>query len=227
MISSVGIIPADAGSTGPRSRIWLLLEDHPRGCGEHVGWRVVCDLFWGSSPRMRGAHGLTYMTEITGRIIPADAGSTYFHCASDCWRPDHPRGCGEHGVGPDELDADEGSSPRMRGALCPCVGWIGLPWIIPADAGSTGPGQPMRFRNWDHPRGCGEHAHLLLESSILRGIIPADAGSTPRPSLTMRRSGDHPRGCGEHWTLGKPSVMMRGSSPRMRGALDHVVGSVG
>ena len=49
------IIPADAGSTWPRRVAGPVIEDHPRGCGEHH--KLVRENFCarGSSPRMRGA----------------------------------------------------------------------------------------------------------------------------------------------------------------------------
>ena len=74
------------------------------------------DFVGGSSPRMRGAPVHDLSGPASGRIIPADAGST-------CWRTgpahgarDHPRGCGEHNAPFDDTDAQQGSSPRMRGA---------------------------------------------------------------------------------------------------------------
>ena len=49
------IIPADAGSTSGLAMPSFFLEDHPRGCGEHVGVAAVKAFADGSSPRMRGA----------------------------------------------------------------------------------------------------------------------------------------------------------------------------
>ena len=37
----LGIIPADAGSTGERYGVMRCTEDHPRGCGEHTGVSVM------------------------------------------------------------------------------------------------------------------------------------------------------------------------------------------
>ena len=72
------IIPADAGSTRPRRCLCGLMRDHPRGCGEHIS--PVCRSLrqGGSSPRMRGARSCRCPMIAHGRIIPADAGSTYF-----------------------------------------------------------------------------------------------------------------------------------------------------
>ena len=141
----------------------------------------------------------------------------------------------------------EGSSPRMRGAP-----WLSI-WptpssrIIPADAGSTGHVAQGVQRGTDHPRGCGEHIlsvryligyrgssprmrgalvvfHALVTS---RGIILADAGSTRYEASEAERHRDHPRGCGEH--SGEPLHLSQvvGSSPRMRGALLHLMHGLG
>ena len=52
---TAGIIPADAGSTGSWNQQWFQLEDHPRGCGEHLSTEDRAVFLCGSSPRMRGA----------------------------------------------------------------------------------------------------------------------------------------------------------------------------
>ena len=49
------IIPADAGSTRKLIQITAQVQDHPRGCGEHLTRRNRGKLQCGSSPRMRGA----------------------------------------------------------------------------------------------------------------------------------------------------------------------------
>ena len=52
-----GIIPADAGSTTPQTRVEDFNKDHPRGCGEHAVIEENTLFMPGSSPRMRGALG--------------------------------------------------------------------------------------------------------------------------------------------------------------------------
>ena len=74
--ASMGIIPADAGSTCWRSTPSTCPWDHPRGCGEHLAAKAQQENRDGSSPRMRGAHLLIVLPLIDVRIIPADAGST-------------------------------------------------------------------------------------------------------------------------------------------------------
>ena len=71
-----GIIPADAGSTLGLAVPSYSLEDHPRGCGEHLCAMVMEPLVGGSSPRMRGALPCQGLPGVDQRIIPADAGST-------------------------------------------------------------------------------------------------------------------------------------------------------
>ena len=51
-------------------------EDHPRGCGEHCGYKWIFCPKRGSSPRMRGARRLLRGHHAGPGIIPADAGST-------------------------------------------------------------------------------------------------------------------------------------------------------
>ena len=134
---SVGIIPADAGSTQVRRSPWTKRRDHPRGCGEH---RRFSDPAWavrGSSPRMRGALQAQGAGKKIGRIIPADAGSTNGRMPRICRLGDHPRGCGEHISTPTVTLDVTGSSPRMRGARSLHTSQSQIRGIIPADAGST------------------------------------------------------------------------------------------
>ena len=132
-----GIIPADAGSTTSSYGISNLRKDHPRGCGEHDDIPARLSNGEGSSPRMRGALSSFILPRPVLGIIPADAGSTntMMCCPVTCW--DHPRGCGEHLVGPCAFVPHAGSSPRMRGARVRQHLDHHVGGIIPADAGST------------------------------------------------------------------------------------------
>ena len=212
------IIPADAGST----RAWLpgrdRHRDHPRGCGEHSPGKSQLARPQGSSPRMRGAPTGGWRTATPARIIPADAGSTWWPSYCSCSAGDHPRGCGEHFEAGSDADRRLGSSPRMRGALAAGLLDSGFGRIIPADAGSTRLPPCRAGSPWDHPRGCGEHKARDRPDTLspgssprMRGalgddpsivlvgrIIPADAGSTTGIPRTRSVAEDHPRGCGEH-----------------------------
>ena len=57
------------------------VQDHPRGCGEHVVPLPGLSKGSGSSPRMRGAHIVVVPVPALTRIIPADAGSTGWCCS--------------------------------------------------------------------------------------------------------------------------------------------------
>ena len=111
------IIPADAGSTCVTRKTSVRLQDHPRGCGEHLFPGRPLPFRRGSSPRMRGAPSLSLLFWLQRRIIPADAGSTWSSLRKCRYEQDHPRGCGEHPLLLTVWDKFQGSSPRMRGAL--------------------------------------------------------------------------------------------------------------
>ena len=106
---------------------------------------------------MRGAPTVAKRDDLMLRIIPADAGSTIPSATEPVPAPDHPRGCGEHLAGTDDMLYLEGSSPRMRGAPCSISKQATARRIIPADAGSTLHTARKGRTHGDHPRGCGEH----------------------------------------------------------------------
>ena len=114
--TTLGIIPADAGSTLDHVESAGNNVDHPRGCGEHYDRWAAMFKARGSSPRMRGAQWCAYRRLQARRIIPADAGSTPSPIQRSCATRDHPRGCGEHVLTAWIWMLTRGSSPRMRGA---------------------------------------------------------------------------------------------------------------
>ena len=152
------------------------------------------------------------------RITPADAGKTCLCSPAQRARPDHPRGCGENYLWRRKRIVSLGSPPRMRGKLyrpAQPVGRTGITpadagktrgytyshpkkRITPADAGKTALPNVFFHSGWDHPRGCGENAILMLHlrsrlgspprmrgkragissAAASSGITPADAGKT-------------------------------------------------
>ena len=118
-VLGVGIIPACAGST--------LMKSSP----------LIA--YVGSSPHVRGALPSPRAEVRDYGIIPACAGSTRLlsHLQRSRW--DHPRMCGEHGVGRAHFPFRPGSSPHVRGALSRKSPAPMVPGIIPACAGSTKP----------------------------------------------------------------------------------------
>ena len=166
---------------------------------------------------MRGTLGFIHGSVRDTGIIPAYAGNT---CPSATIMPfcrDHPRVCGEHGLGANHPVTRPGSSPRMRGT----------------PTGSCRAAGPRR----DHPRVCGEHADCIVSCAadlgssprmrgtldgrrlfrVRDGIIPAYAGNTCRIRSPPPHQRDHPRVCGEHTAGAADLVIFAGSSPRMRG----------
>ena len=132
-----GIIPAYAGNTLIVSFRFRKTWDHPRVCGEHEVVNAPRAVMPGSSPRMRGTHGMTEAAFRTEGIIPAYAGNTARWRHRWPLRRDHPRVCGEHDWFSGVFELPEGSSPRMRGthAMSSRMSWrFG---IIPAYAGNT------------------------------------------------------------------------------------------
>ena len=90
------IIPAYAGSTNHYRQQTEDFRDHPRVCGEHFSHTLRLWSVSGSSPRMRGAHGLVGFLLCLLGIIPAYAGSTVRNTVISYLDKDHPRVCGEH-----------------------------------------------------------------------------------------------------------------------------------
>ena len=151
---------------------------------------------------------------------------------------DHPRIRGEHsGVGV-PARGPIGSSPHTRGARRRSSDRSVRPRIIPAYAGSTGPGVFDPPRGRDHPRIRGEHASISRISQhspgssphtrgalpdapgalALDGIIPAYAGSTASFVSSSGNFQDHPRIRGEHVDRSLLLAHGAGSSPHTRGA---------
>ncbi len=155
------ITPADAGKTmsslSAASKRW----DHPRGCGENrlsngsSCWRR------GSPPRMRGKRLRVALDAVGQGITPADAGKTNILGVIELEDEDHPRGCGENGIGDSAIFMKAGSPPRMRGKQVFEFVTVRFFRITPADAGKTLRVFGFKLLDEDHPRGCGENWDCL------------------------------------------------------------------
>ena len=134
---ALGIIPACAGSTRGARADGTTTGDHPRVRGEHPLPSNRLPLWWGSSPRARGAlQGNPRRPQPPG-IIPACAGSTDGPPRRPRHRRDHPRVRGEHCGSTPTPTPTRGSSPRARGAHARAPSARLDVGIIPACAGST------------------------------------------------------------------------------------------
>ena len=175
--SSLGIIPAYAGSTRATARSPSIAWDHPRVCGEHDVSSDREGFAVGSSPRMRGARIYRRIEVKKVGIIPAYAGSTYTNSVVHKALRDHPRVCGEHPPLLETFHEYPGSSPRMRGARDAAVLVITGVGIIPAYAGSTSRARRSSRTRRDHPRVCGEHTRTGSPSMTGLGSSPRMRGA--------------------------------------------------
>ena len=171
--SASRIIPAHAGQTRRGASPRPASPDHPRACGANDLPVLQFTERSGSSPRMRGKHGVERQNRLPDRIIPAHAGQTGCRCWVDGTGSDHPRACGANLQPGREGEADAGSSPRMRGKHRRNHGRNRLGRIIPAHAGQTDTGQPRSPSIADHPRACGANTWR-------KSFMSAPAGSSPR-----------------------------------------------
>ena len=148
---------------------------------------------------MRGTRRAFPRCRLRRGIIPAYAGNTTGRIRREYSARDHPRVCGEHTLGGQNMPTKPGSSPRMRGTPSFVREHCGVWGIIPAYAGNTDADACASACLWDHPRVCGEHSVQIVHGcavegssprmrgtrgmitfqSYRTGIIPAYAGNTP------------------------------------------------
>ena len=234
-----GLIPAGAGQTTARRRIWSPVKAHPRGCGADSHPRDRTDDRQGSSPRVRGRLQLLRHQLQLLRLIPAGAGQTIIACLLCASCGAHPRGCGADWRGPTMRRTGSGSSPRVRGRPPRAAHFKVHTGLIPAGAGQTCASSSHAAGESAHPRGCGADSSLvsaisspLGSSPRVRGrrdedpdcrdgcgLIPAGAGQTPALWWTTTHSTAHPRGCGADSNAVGKTAHWQGSSPRVRGRL--------
>ena len=170
-------IPAPAGNTAQRPPRHRPATVHPRACGEHVQNTSIESSPHGSSPRLRGTQYRSRRRGQRIRFIPAPAGNTASRISSAVWSSVHPRACGEHVSTISVPSPSFGSSPRLRGTLCPGIAGAMLVRFIPAPAGNT-----CRFSRSDnllsvHPRACGEHGIRILAGTQHGGSSPRLRGT--------------------------------------------------
>ena len=132
-----GITPAGAGKTIVPVLFLCLPADHPRRCGENLGFWVFEVRQMGSPPQVRGKPFETSTASHSTRITPAGAGKTTCRRRRGLLPWDHPRGCGENLPFESVVWKEKGSPPRMRGKLNFSCSLLGVTRITPADAGKT------------------------------------------------------------------------------------------
>ena len=171
----------------------------------------------GSSPRVRGTRSVGAGAGCRQRFIPAGAGNASAVAVRFDLPPVHPRGCGERGRTPFLNEANDGSSPRVRGTPAATRTCAHGRRFIPAGAGNAGAGAALHRALAVHPRGCGErHDRSFLPPRVL--------GSSPRVRGTRLAGHDYrhahrfiPAGAGNAPYTPRSWEEVSGSSPRVRG----------
>ena len=204
-------IPACAGKPGLGSLRTCAPWVHPRVCGEAWSRFTENVRAVGPSPRVRGSPERGSSLRSVMGSIPACAGKPCPRRPPRARTRVHPRVCGEAGWEPDQVNAELGPSPRVRGS--------------PSESGGTGQyrGSIRRARvpvpaYGPSPRVRGSHEPVLADGAT-NGSIPACAGKPrlARPQWCPRRV--HPRVCGEASPIWEATSPKRGPSPRVRGSL--------
>ena len=93
------ITPACAGRSDAQHRRCFKWQDHPRVCGEKKRARLTRSWSTGSPPRVRGEAGDLEAVQRDLGITPACAGRSASITEPQCLQKDHPRVCGEKGLG--------------------------------------------------------------------------------------------------------------------------------
>ncbi|EFW09849.1 hypothetical protein HMPREF9005_1173 [Actinomyces sp. oral taxon 178 str. F0338] len=231
-----GLIPARAGKTAIEAGKALATAAHPRACGENSLMSARASRNSGSSPRVRGKHGLDQRNGQIRGLIPARAGKTGWRRRRWAGRPAHPRACGENGHRGGQGPGNRGSSPRVRGKRPGSEPSRDPRGLIPARAGKTSSPSSSMDDSTAHPRACGENLVCGHGASAPRGssprvrgkrrryrlgrrstrLIPARAGKTYRVPFEMWATRAHPRACGEN-ALSRAIPAVRGAHPRACG----------
>ena len=90
-----GITPACAGKSPKKFSIQILIQDHPRMCGEKQHLKYIAGGNVGSPPHVRGKDPDFLRFASATRITPACAGKSRIFLKIFCKHRDHPRMCGE------------------------------------------------------------------------------------------------------------------------------------
>ena len=170
------ITPAGAGKTCTYRKLAANYRDHPRRCGENVGFGEVCCRNQGSPPQVRGKRLMCGFCVPELGITPAGAGKTRRCCAHRPKFQDHPRRCGENGLDRRRDPSGIGSPPQVRGKLLEKIGIEKENGITPAGAGKTARKVHGTSCIKDHPRRCGENARTAQDMRLWTGSPPQVRG---------------------------------------------------
>ncbi len=212
-------------------------EDHPRVCGEKCPSALLCDIMYGSPPRVRGKGRRARRAAELAGITPACAGKRIQPKSGEFCNGDHPRVCGEKKRRRSTYICKAGSPPRVRGKARQRQGLVRGLGITPACAGKRCHVRLSCSASKDHPRVCGEKDHRARARTTRigspprvrgkdrgrfsplhgDGITPACAGKSRSRSWTRCARRDHPRACGEKCIYRQYITACSGSPPPVRG----------
>ena len=192
-----GFIPARAGE--PRLVLARGRADrvHPRACGGAATSNTLGTTYSGSSPRVRGSHGVDQSRVLRIRFIPARAGEPKRRGADGSSREVHPRACGGASRRTASSSGDHGSSPRVRGSRPAGPPRRSPRRFIPARAGEPRRRASRRAICTVHPRACGGASTLRHEQPSSPGSSPRVRGSLVRPGGVLRHVRFIPARAGE------------------------------
>ena len=175
----------------------ILIQDHPRRCGEnfHPLQSELATL--GSPPQVRGKQILPKTGINNAGITPAGAGKTMIYNQSFRTLQDHPRRCGENRVKRAISTPPKGSPPQVRGKQLEKVNIPLNSGITPAGAGKTVHFTCYCDKNKDHPRRCGENLSPTGKNYTAAGSPPQVRGKRTIHSRNVIKSGITPAGAGK------------------------------
>ena len=171
------ITPAGAGKTCTYRKLAANYRDHPRRCGENVGFGEVCCRNQGSPPQVRGKRLMCGFCVPELGITPAGAGKTRHKADHDKRPEDHPRRCGEN--------------------VAALISILLLVRITPAGAGKTIVATESTDKITDHPRRCGENGIFLPLPISGLGSPPQVRGKRFLMNLKKKNNGITPAGAGK------------------------------
>ena len=232
--------PAHAGNSHPRASGSLEDAVQPRACGEQPPANCYPARNSGSAPRMRGTADVVSDAPQEVRFSPAHAGNSPSGSSCCSRRSVQPRACGEQFRTVEEIDAEGGSAPRMRGTGRRRPGDRDHMRFSPAHAGNSRHREGVRPHRPVQPRACGEqipkrHGRRGCSGSAprMRGtgdpltvawrqrrFSPAHAGNRSTTGAHVFDVSVQPRACGEQARRVDQSPGAIGSAPRMRGTVD-------
>ena len=133
----VGITPACAGKSLVKGCAVILIQDHPRVCGEKLKSILILAYSPGSPPRVRGKVMLDRKCLSQLGITPAYAGKSSLRPSTHDRSRDHPRVCGEKAYSRVISGSLWGSPPRVRGKEVSRRLGLAVDGITPACAGKS------------------------------------------------------------------------------------------